>query len=316
MRNSNRLIHCIILILSTFFVVSSAYGKEYTLQNRYKKLIKDYPQIQLPSQTIPREILSYQDVVYKKVTDHVLAMSIYRPKNSTASFPLVVMIHGGGWQSGTPELLKTLAFSIAAQGFVVAVPAYRLSTEAQYPAAINDLATALNWLTTHKAQYNIDTSKLALIGSSAGGQMAALLAYSQGQLKETNNPLIKANVLINIDGLSDFTTPIALRYENDPSKKITSASAWLGSRYEDNPQRWHNASPINYINASSPATLFINSSAKRFYAGREKAIQKLNFLGITTEVYQFKDAPHCFWLFQPWQTDTIKAMTLFLKKQL
>jgi len=228
-----------------------------------------------------------------------------------------MLIHGGGWQSGTPTLMASLAIALVERGYVVAAPSYRLSDEAPYPAAVEDLVDAFHWLKSNAAQYNIDSTKIALAGGSAGGQLAALLAYSGGIVDSITTKSKRFNVqaLINIDGLSDFTSPEALPFENNPAKAVTSASKWLGGRYETIPKRWHDASPIFYIDKNAPATLFINSSVPRFRAGRDSAIQKLHDLHIYSHVYQFDDAPHSFWLFQPWLSPTTTVIDNFLTAQ-
>ena len=213
--------------------------------------------------------------------------------------------------------MTALAIVLVERGYIVAAPSYRLSEEAPYPAAIEDLVDAFYWLKNNAAQYNIDSTKIALSGGSAGGQLAALLAYSGGVVdsSDTNSKRFNVQALINIDGLSDFTSPEALPFENNPAKAVTSASKWLGGRFETIPQRWRGASPIFYIDKNAPTTLFINSSVPRFRAGRDSSIQKLQKLHIPSEVYQFDDAPHSFWLFQPWLTPTTTVIDDFLTVQ-
>jgi acetyl esterase/lipase len=100
--------------------------------------------------------------------------------------PLVLYIHGGGWTSGHtrhsgafenwPEVLA----AIAARGYVVASVEYRLSGEAPFPAAIQDVKAAIRWLRTHASEYGIDPRRAVIWGGSAGGQLAALAGTSCG----------------------------------------------------------------------------------------------------------------------------------------
>ena len=256
-------------------------------------------------------------MVYKQTKNSAQTLDIYQQKLQPQTAPLIILIHGGGWQSGTPALMIALAIALVERGYIVAAPSYRLSEEAPYPAAVEDLVSSFHWLNNNAAQYNIDSTKIALSGGSAGGQLAALLAYSGGIVgsSDTYSKRFNVQALINIDGLSDFTSSEALPFENNPAKAVTSASKWLGGRYETIPQRWRGASPIFYIDKNAPATLFINSSVPRFLAGRDSAIQKLQQLHIPSEVYQFDDAPHSFWLFQPWLTPTTTVIDDFLTVQ-
>ncbi|MBB1292151.1 alpha/beta hydrolase [Pseudoalteromonas sp. SR41-4] len=297
--------------------VQPCIAADYTVENTYKKLIKHYPHMQVPATTLPDSVIAHKALVYKQAKTSAQTLDIYQQTQQTQTAPLIMLIHGGGWQSGTPALMTALAIALVERGYVVATPSYRLSDEAPYPAAVEDLVSAFHWLNNNAAQYNIDSTKIALSGGSAGGQLAALLAYSGGIVdsSDTNSKRFNVQALINIDGLSDFTSPEALPFENNSAKSVTSASKWLGGRYETIQQRWHDASPIFYIDKKAPATLFINSSVPRFRAGRDSAIQKLQQLHIPSEVYQFDDAPHSFWLFQPWLTPTTSVIDDFLTAQ-
>lgn len=304
-------------IVILLLCVQPCIAADYTVENTYKKLIKHYPHMQVPATTLPDSVIAHKALVYKQTKNSAQTLDIYQQKLQTQTAPLIILIHGGGWQSGTPALMIALAIALVERGYIVAAPSYRLSEEAPYPAAVEDLVSAFHWLNNNAAQYNIDSTKIALSGGSAGGQLAALLAYSGGIVgsSDTNSKRFNVQALINIDGLSDFTSSEALPFENNPAKAVTSASKWLGGRYETIPQRWRGASPIFYIDKNAPATLFINSSVPRFRAGRDSAIQKLQKLHIPSEVYQFDDAPHSFWLFQPWLTPTTTVIDDFLTVQ-
>lgn len=308
----------VITLLILCFISETTHAKAYTVENTYKKLIKQYPNITIPVQDNAADVSIKEGLIYKTINQQALTLTLFSPKQQQAPLPLVILVHGGGWRTGTQALFNALAIRLAQNGFVVATPSYRLSGVAPFPAAIYDVNDALIWLRAHHQDFAIELNHIALGGGSAGGQIAALLAYSNGQLKQQAEQATSANVqaLINIDGLSDFASDEALPFENDPSKKVTSASAWLGGRYEQVPERWHSASPINYITDESPATLFINSSVPRFRAGRDAAIMALKKHQVVNQIYQFADAPHSFWLFDPWLNDTVKIMTEFLTAQL
>jgi pectinesterase len=74
------------------------------------------------------------------------------------------------------------------------------------------------------------------------------------------------------------------------------------------------ASPLSYVSAATPPTLFLNSSVPWMHAGREDYIKILNSHGIYSEVHQFDNAPHSFCLYQPWFTPTVNHIDGFLKK--
>ncbi|MBA6222647.1 alpha/beta hydrolase [Colwellia sp. MB02u-18] len=286
----------------------------YSITSTYQKLIAKYPEITLPILALPPGGTLKNNIPYKVLNNRSLTLDVYSLKSQIKKQPLIMLIHGGGWQSGQPSLMRPLAIGLAKHGYVVAVASYRLSGEAKYPAGVYDLIDALLWLKEHSANYNIDDNNIVLAGTSAGGQLAALLAYSGGQL--TAQPKIgtpfTVQALLNIDGLSDFTSLEALPFENDPKKNPSAAGAWFGGRYEEVPDLWKQASPIYYINEKSPPTLFLNGEKTRFHAGRDAAIDQLNRLNIHSKVIKLDNAPHSFWLLNPWLEPTIAACADFL----
>ena len=115
-------------------------------------------------------------------------LDLYLPPGAPAAGakPFVVYIHGGGWSGGMAR--TTSAFenwpgvlaSLAAKGYVVASLNYRLSGEAPFPAAEQDVKAAVRWLRTNAAKYGVDPKRGLVWGASAGGHLAALTATSCG----------------------------------------------------------------------------------------------------------------------------------------
>jgi acetyl esterase/lipase len=137
--------------------------------------------------SFPGDVVGFADLTYASLTGYrPLILDLYKPAKSTQPLPLVIYLHGGGWQnghtrhSGAFEDWPGVLASIAARGYVVASVEYRLSGEAPFPAAVQDVKAAIRWLRTHAGQYGIDKSRAVVWGGSAGGQLAALLGASSG----------------------------------------------------------------------------------------------------------------------------------------
>ena len=141
-----------------------------------------------PRVAFAQEVESLPDLIYSVPPGfRPLRLDLYRPRNTASAvrgLPLVVYVHGGGWLAGHtrhagafgnwPGVLALLA----SKGFVVASIEYRLSGEARFPAAIQDVKTSIRWLRSKSAQFGIDPSTVIIWGGSAGGQLAALAATS------------------------------------------------------------------------------------------------------------------------------------------
>lgn len=94
----------------------------------------------------------------------------------------MIFVHGGGWAVGTPRYAAVFKrwpeqlARLAARGYVVAAPSYRLSAEARFPAAVHDIQASLRWLRANAQAFGVDRERVLIWGESAGGHLAALVA--------------------------------------------------------------------------------------------------------------------------------------------
>jgi acetyl esterase/lipase len=279
----------------------------YNAETTYRKLVKNYPDIQIASAETPAPVQVRKDLVYARRGELPLALDLYLPGPGAKGAPLVILVHGGGWASGERTNMAPLAARLAARGYAAATVSYRLSGQALYPAAIDDVKEALRWLREGAGGYGIDPGRVAIAGGSAGGQIASLVGMTQPQA---------VRAVVNIDGLSDFTTEEARKHEDDPNKKPSAAGAWFGGRYSEKAALWVEASPITHVGKDSPPVLFIVSGVPRFSVGREAMAARLASYGIHSDTVALAGTPHSFWLFDPWLAPTVDAMDAFLKRVL
>lgn len=140
------------------------------------------------------------DVVYQSIPGfRPLTLDIYLPPDKAKRHPLILYIHGGGWttghsrQSGAFDDFPKVLASLARRGYTVASLNYRLSSEAPFPAPIQDVKAAIKFLRAHDAEYRIDPAKGLVWGGSAGGHLAALAALSCGVKKLEPAPSLNAS---------------------------------------------------------------------------------------------------------------------------
>lgn len=281
--------------------------KPYTIESTHQKLKKKYPFITPIQVLVSNEIQSIENVEYLKIGNHTLKADIYIPKsNHKRTFPSVILIHGGGWNSGSKENERIMAQHLALNGFVSICISYRLSTEALYPAAVLDIKSAIKWSRKNAKKYHINPEKIALLGASAGAQLATLVGVTPNNSIYKNDSQIPDNVqaIVNIDGIVSFIHPEA--------QESNSAGMWLGGLEDENPKNWKEASPLEYVNEKTPPTLFINSAQRRFHAGRDDMILILNKYHIYNEVHTIPESPHSFWLMHPWFETTLNYTVAFL----
>ena len=187
--------------------------------------------------------------VYDAADSDDLTLDLYRPAFAQGSLPVVIMIHGGGWTGGDKRELPDLNRYLASRGYVVASIGYRLAPRWTFPAPQEDLTAAIRYVKDLAVTHSLDPERIALIGRSAGGQIALLAAYSSG------DPAIR--------GVVSFYGPTALRWGyNNPAKEgiIDSSELlelYLGGPPETHAPQYDAAEPSRFVSASAPPTLLI-----------------------------------------------------------
>jgi len=106
-----------------------------------------------------------------------LALDFYPAARGAGPAACVVVIHGGGWDSGDRRQLPGLNHWLARQGYAVAAVSYRLAPAHPWPAQREDMLAALAWLKAHADRLGLDPARLVLLGRSAGGQIATAVGY-------------------------------------------------------------------------------------------------------------------------------------------
>jgi len=293
----------------------------FTTWNAWNKMLKQYPTA-IPAVIPPSPAVhEWEGLVYTTYGYRHLALDLFVPADSAQGpFPVVLIIHGGGWRSGNRKMEIPMARALAARGYAAAVVEYRLSTEACYPAGVYDVKAAVRWMRVHAPEYNADPTRIAVMGPSAGGTLAALLGTT-GDRKELEgvgtHPGVSSAVqaVVDIDGVVDFTDSSESGKDQDPTKP-SAGKLWFGAAYHEKPHLWQQASALNWVSPSTPPFAFINSTLDRFHAGRDPLIAKLNSLGIYSEVHPIPNTPHPFWLMKPWCDETVSYVVGFLDKVL
>ncbi|WP_297783522.1 alpha/beta hydrolase [Aeromicrobium sp.] len=119
---------------------------------------------------------------------------VHRPRGAIGPLPCVLNFHGGGWVQGNPEQSAWLASRIAVRNRVAVVsPTYRLAPEDIFPAAVEDCWDSLAWVAGHAADLDIDPQRIAVMGDSAGGNLAAVVALLA---RDAGGPELRGQVLI------------------------------------------------------------------------------------------------------------------------
>ncbi|MDZ7291770.1 MAG: alpha/beta hydrolase fold domain-containing protein [candidate division KSB1 bacterium] len=192
-------------------------------------------------------------------------LDLYVPAGLTSPAPLAIYIHGGEWRFGSKGGAMSFCDTLLANGYVVADINYRLSGDSLFPAQIFDCKAAVRWLKARARVFNIDTCRVAVIGSSAGGHLAALLGTTAGvdSLEDfglgsqTTTSRVHAVItfyapfdFLLMDGHFPQTPPDSCTHPFIHDAPDSPASELLGCQISLCPDRVREASPITYIDAS------------------------------------------------------------------
>jgi acetyl esterase/lipase len=166
--------------------------------------------------------------------------------------PVVLWIHGGGWLTGSKENPPVAA--LTAKGYVVASMNYRYSTQAPFPAQLEDARAAIKWLRTHQTEFGYDGKRIAAWGHSAGGTMVSLIGSRQDKDAEVQ-------AVVNFSGPTDFGVIIKDAidggYADQFDAPINMVALLLGGPVKQKLPLGLEASPVTHVTAKSAPSLLV-----------------------------------------------------------
>jgi acetyl esterase/lipase len=186
-----------------------------------------------------------------------LALNIYRPLQ-VGKYPGIISIYGGAWQRGNPDNDDEFNRYIAAQGYVVWAIDYRHAPAYRFPAQIDDVRLAFQYIKEHAASNETDLDRVAIIGRSAGAQLAMLAAYDR--------PSIPIRAVVNYYGPVNLTAGYTNPPIPDPIGSKSVLHDFLGGPPQKFAELYRQASPINAVKPGLPPSLLI-------YGGKDHIIE-------------------------------------------
>jgi acetyl esterase/lipase len=208
------------------------------------------------------------DIEYAKAGDISLQLDFYKPKEAaTQPRPLVVWIHGGGWQNGNKSSgLGRLARFVASGDYVGASVGYRLTDKGTWPAQIHDCKAAIRYLRANAGKLGIQPDKIGVWGSSAGGHLVSMLGTS-GDVQEVEGDLGTTGVSSRVACVVDYCGPsdfLAFGLDsprmNQPGQPVYKL---FGGPTKDKADLAKQASPVTYVTKDDPPFLIVHGTDDR-----------------------------------------------------
>lgn len=222
---------------------------------------------------------------------------IYPSESSRAKRPILIYIHGGGFISGIKNMRRTHCYEYAKKGYFVANVDYELAPDYQFPVAVQECLSAIDFVYDNAKKYNLDTSKVLLAGESAGAYFAAMLsaiAKNNGVAQTLGLKLkhTEFDVTANIFNCGAFNikTLAASRFPNmsimvESFTNLTKEIILTGEADDI----VKNMSPQNYIDESFPPSSFILYASHDLLRNESFAFKnRLDSLNVPNEIYKCK----------------------------
>lgn len=218
-----------------------------------------------------------------------LPLDFYRPARTDGRpAPCVVVVHGGGWDSGDRAQLPELNHWLARRGYAVAAISYRLAPAHRWPAQREDTLAAIAFLKANAPELGIDATRLVLLGRSAGGQIAQVVAYT------ANDPAIRG--LVALYAPSDLYFGYVNTHEDDMLKSPALMRQFLGGPPETIRAQYESASALNFVSPQSPPTLLLHgrNDAVSWYRHSVRLEARLARHGVRRAYVALPWATHAF----------------------
>lgn len=248
---------------------------------------------------MPAGVVEIKDIEYGQGGGRALRLDLYQPEKLDKPVPGLIFIHGGAWSGGSRDVYKYYTTRLAQRGYVAVTVSYRLSGEAPFPAAVEDVKCAVRWLRANAAKYHVNPDQLAALGGSAGGHLSMMLGYAAGvpELEgKGGNEGVSSRVQAVVDfyGPYDLTTPFA--------QKAGAVKKFLGGRsYEEAPELYAKASPSHYLKAGAPPTLILHGTIDDVVPIEQSDIlaKRLKELGVPVTYDRLPGWPHAMDVAEP-----------------
>jgi len=254
--------------------------------------------------TLEENFTITSDVTYTQGMHGPLQADVYVPK-SPGLHPGIVFIHGGGWVSGNRNQMIKVIKAMADAGYVGFTIDYDLG-KSTFPGSLNESLAAVRFFRAHAAEYNLDPFRIAVAGSSAGGELAALVGLAQ------NDTASHVEAAIVFNGALDLTLP-------DPKTSLPSVvTTYLGGQCESIMETCKAASPQYQVHAGAPP----------FYVGHGDQDQSVPFAqavaftdalkkaGVAVEFFQANGGKHTYWSDPRFYSANLDAVKAFLAHHL
>jgi alpha-L-fucosidase 2 len=248
------------------------------------------------------------DIEFATAGNVSLTLDAFLPEGS-GPFPTCILVHGGGFVRGDKQTyIKPLFGPLSEAGFTWFTINYRLAPEHRWPACAEDVETAIRWVKSHAKEYKVDTSRIALIGESAGGHLVSYVGARSA--KE-----------LGLAAVVPFYAPHDLELQVKSRNALGESMQALFGLTELNEETWkklRDASPSSYVRAGMPSYLLIHGDkdSQVPYAHSTRFQEQMKATGNSCELITIADGAHGMGGWDRLESDYRRQLVAWLKKTL
>lgn len=228
-----------------------------------------------------------------------LKLSLLKPeRNDNKPYPLIIWICGGAWIDMDKDVWIPELVPFTKRGYAVASVEYRVSSQAKFPAQLEDIKTAIRFMRANATRFHIDPDRISVMGESAGGYLAALAgttgeenAFDVGEwLTESS----KVQAVVDWYGPTDFMQFDKRPTDVDFKMLVSPEELLIGGNIQDNKEKYQKSNPINYITHKTPPFLILHGKQDNLVPIQQSELlyEALIAHGVEANFYEIEGAGH------------------------
>ena len=231
-----------------------------------------------------------------------LKCDVYTPPGVSegSGAPCVVLVHGGSWRQGDRSQLRGYGILLGRAGYVCVAPEYRLLGESPWPAALEDVVAAVEWVRSSSSSLGVDASRVCIEGNSAGAHLALLAAGTPS---------------LGLAAVAAIYAP-TLFFVGSPAERESGSLPFVVLDAEGDEAGAAAASPVRQVTASFPPTFLAHGTSDTTVpvSASMRMYQELVAAGVPTELHLYAEQPHAFDAQPKFGRQVAAEMLLFLDR--
>jgi len=253
-----------------------------------------------------------EGVVIARGGERDLRVDVYTPPPGTANSIGVLLVHGGSWRGGDRSQLRGYGILLGRVGYTSVACEYRLSGEAKWPAQLHDVKAAIRWFRSNSERLDVDASRIAVLGASAGGHLALMVAATADDARFEGDG-VNAGAGAEIAACIAIYPPALL---TGPADTEGAVGGLLGDHAND--ADYASARPLTYVRGDWPPTLLVHGNRDALVPVAEslEVHAELSAAGSPVELHVFDGQPHAFDAASDYGRLCASIFDVFLKRHL